>query len=87
MNVTWPRHPIPSHIHYLPDIIRHFLRRANRTGKEKGAGRFRPAPSLFAYSAYAAFDRAARLRSFGSRKRLRRRIDFGVTSTISSSSI
>ncbi len=33
----------------------------------------------------AAFDRSARLRSLGSSSALRRRIDFGVTSTSSSS--
>src|SRR4051812_50054878 len=33
----------------------------------------------------ASFERSARLRSFGSRTVLRRRIDFGVTSTSSSS--
>ena len=39
------------------------------------------------YTATASLARSARLRSFGSSSRLRRRIDFGVTSTSSSSPI
>jgi len=51
------------------------------------AGQRRRRPLDAALRDYAAFDRLARLRSLGSRWRLRRRIDFGVTSTSSSSSI
>ena len=47
----------------------------------------RPARGAKAHAALAALARPARLRSFGSRITFRSRIDFGVTSTSSSSAI
>jgi hypothetical protein len=73
-HVEYDREPVP------PDII--FL-----VGTATSAAEYGRAASDRAEAQPASAVRLKRLRAFGSSSRLRKRIDFGVTSTSSSSAI